>query len=185
MQLPLQIVAQGVELSPAERRAIAAAADKLGTFFGRIMACRVTVAQPNRRPRTAPITYRVRIDLTVPGEELVVKRQPQERVLDAIQDAFQVAGRQLQDYARRMSDTTPVEARATPLRGRVVRLFPWEGYGFLESEGREVYFHRNSVRHGGFDQLEVGTAVRFAEEEGDKGPQASTLEVSRGRHVRR
>jgi cold shock CspA family protein len=60
--------------------------------------------------------------------------------------------------------------------GRVTKLFSRSGYGIIEdAEGREVYFHRNSVLNGGFRRLEVGTPVRFVECSGDKGPQASTV----------
>jgi cold shock CspA family protein len=53
-----------------------------------------------------------------------------------------------------------------------------EDYGFLETpDGREVYFHKNSVLHNGFEQLKVGTEVYYAEEQGEKGPQASTVRV--------
>ena len=64
-------------------------------------------------------------------------------------------------------------------RGVVRRLLPHEGYRFLETaDGRAVCFHRNAVLHGGFDRLRVGDEVRFAEEPGAEGPQAST--VARG-----
>jgi cold shock CspA family protein len=60
----------------------------------------------------------------------------------------------------------------------VVKLFPEEGHGFLESEdGREVYFHRNSVLGRGFDRLDIGNEVRFVEERGEEGPQASTVAI--------
>jgi len=49
--------------------------------------------------------------------------------------------------------------------------------GFIEGgDGREVYFHRNAVLEG-FDGLQVGSEVRFAEEQGVEGPQASTVSV--------
>lgn len=184
MQLPLQIVAQVVDLDPHSQDIIRAHVDKLETFFDRVMGCRVTVSVPNRWPQGGPMMYRVRIDLTVPRGELVVKRQPHVNLLDAIQDAFRVAGRQLQDYARELPDGAPPEARSRPGRARVVRLFPWEGYGFLQTDdGREIYFHRNSVVHSGFDRLQVGTEVRYAEEEGDNGPQATTIEIRRHRRT--
>ena len=51
-----------------------------------------------------------------------------------------------------------------------------EGYGFLKTpDGREVYFHRNSVLDGRFEDLTLGSEVRFVEEVGEKGPQASTV----------
>jgi cold shock CspA family protein/ribosome-associated translation inhibitor RaiA len=180
MQIPVQIVAQGLELTPELEQRIRRLAAKLETFFARLLACRVAVSVSNRWARGGPQAYRVRIDLTVPRGELVVKRPPRETLLDAIQDAFHIAGRRLQDYARELPDGAAVEERAPPARGRVSRLFPWEGYGFLETpDGREVYFHRNSVLRGGFDRLATGTRVRFTEEEGDHGPQASTVEAGR------
>jgi cold shock CspA family protein len=48
----------------------------------------------------------------------------------------------------------------------------------LAEAGSEIYFHRHSVLSPGFDHLAVGTEVRFAEEEGDRGPQASTVEIA-------
>jgi cold shock CspA family protein/ribosome-associated translation inhibitor RaiA len=184
MQIPLQIVAQGLELDERTEEVIRAHADKLETFFDRIMGCRVTVSVPNRWPQGNPLTHRVRIDLTVPRGELVVRRQPHPILLDAIQDAFRVAGRRLQDYARELPDGVSPQARARPARAQVVRLFPWEGYGFLRTpDGKELYFHRNSVLRGGFGRLEVGTEVRYAEEEGDHGPQASSVEIRRRRRT--
>ena len=59
---------------------------------------------------------------------------------------------------------------------RVAKLFPTEDYGFLETrDGRELYFHKNSVLNHGFERLEIGAEVSFTEELGDKGPQASTV----------
>jgi cold shock CspA family protein/ribosome-associated translation inhibitor RaiA len=184
MQIPVQIVAQGLELDDPARETIRAHAAKLETFFDRIMGCRVTVSVPNRWPQGNPLTHRVRIDLTVPRGELVVRRQPNPNLLDAIQDAFRVAGRRLQDYVRELPDGVSPEARVRPGRAHVIRLFPWEGFGFLQTpDGKEIYFHRNSVLHGGFDRLEVGTEVHYAEEEGDRGPQASSVEIRRRRRV--
>jgi cold shock CspA family protein len=51
-----------------------------------------------------------------------------------------------------------------------------DDYGFIVTpDGREVYFHRNSVVGGDFDRLEAGADVRFVEELGEQGPQASTV----------
>jgi cold shock CspA family protein len=64
----------------------------------------------------------------------------------------------------------------------VVRLFP--DYGFIETaDGLEVYFHRNSLVRGDFDHLEEGSQVRFVVEEGDEGPQASTVQVVGKHHL--
>jgi cold shock CspA family protein/ribosome-associated translation inhibitor RaiA len=179
MQVPLKISAPDVALTEAHQALIRDYANKLETFFNRVTACKVTVTAPNHWGMGSPVVYNVQIDLTVPGAELVVKRQPHSDLLEAIQEAFRAAGRQLQDHARKLRDELE-DLEASP-RAKVIRLFPYEGYGFLETpDGREIYFHRNSVLNGGFERLEVGMGVRFAEEEGEKGPQASTVAISGG-----
>ncbi len=120
--------------------------------------------------------YKVRIDLTVPGDELVVSRQADEDLYVAIRDVFDAARRRLEDYSRRQRGS--VKAYEVPPQARVSKLFPEEGYGFLETpDGAEIYFHRNSVLGAGFDHLEIGTEVRFVMEQDEKGPQASTVTV--------
>jgi cold shock CspA family protein len=95
----------------------------------------------------------------------------------AVRDAFAAARRQLQDRHRK--DQGVVKTHEPQPEGRVVRIFPDEGYGFIESaDGREIYFHRNAVLNGGFDHLKSGAEVRFAESEGEKGPQASTVHIA-------
>ncbi|WP_437719452.1 cold shock domain-containing protein [Sorangium sp. So ce448] len=62
---------------------------------------------------------------------------------------------------------------------RVSKLFPDRGYGFIEMpDGREVYFHGHCVHGHGFNRLSVGTQVRFVEEEGEQGPQASVVFIA-------
>jgi len=135
----------------------------------------------------------------VPGGELVIKRQanprnqarqagktevtknmeresPHKDLRLTIDDAFRATGRRLQDYARRQSGY--VKTHHLPLEARVIKLLPDEGYGFLATEdGREIYFHKQSVLNRGFARLRVGTPVSFVEEQGDKGPQASTVRI--------
>jgi cold shock CspA family protein len=170
--------------------------DKLETFFSPIMRCRVVVELPHKHQKKGDL-YHVRIDMTVPGAELVVKREPSlhttlrqvdtemrsksyeaqaahKDVYVVIRDAFKEARRQLQDYARRVRGQVKIHAEQTT--GRICKLFPDQGYGFLETaEGSEIYFHKNSVLHGAFDRLSIGERVTFAEEKGEKGTQASTV----------
>jgi cold shock CspA family protein/ribosome-associated translation inhibitor RaiA len=176
MELPLQITAHDFPLSEVVEAEIREKAAKLDTYYDRIMRCRVKLEAPvGHHRRGGP--YTVRIDVTVPGAELVVNRQDDEDLPVAIRDAFDAMRRRLEDYARHQRGA--VKAHEEPLlQGHVSKLFPHEGYGFLEtSDGREVYFHRHSVLAPGFEQVEIGTEVRFAEEEGEKGPQASTVHI--------
>ena len=176
MQLPLQVTFRNMEASEAVEQAVQEKAAKLERFYDRIMGCRVMVEAVTRRHHQGNL-YRVRIDLTVPGRELVVSREPgldhaHEDVYVAIRDAFDAIRRQLEDHARRRRHQ--VKRHEPPPHGRVSQLFP--DHGFIETpDGREIYFHRNSVLNGGFDHLQVGTEVAFTEEEGIKGPQASTV----------
>ena len=179
------------------------AAQKLDEFCDEIMGCRVLVEIPHQHHRKGKL-YHVRIDLTVPGAEFVIKRAPKlvtdtptrfRKALDevqlqesrelskyavhddiqlAIRDAFDAARRKLQDYARRRRGV--VKLRDGSPHARVSKLFPDEGFGFLETpDGREVYFHKNSVLDFGFSGLKIGTEVHFVEEPGENGPQASTV----------
>ena len=94
----------------------------------------------------------------------------------AVHEAFDIARRQLQDYARRQRGDVKTAARQP--RGRVSRLFPIDEFGYIEAEeGHEVYFQKSSVLRNAFDRLAVGSEVSFVEEPGEKGPQASTVKL--------
>lgn len=144
------------------------------------MACRVVVEASTRRQLKGRL-YHIRVDLTVPGREIVVKRNPPEHraheaILVAVRDAFDAARRQLEDHARESRGDT--KAHDTPPHGRIARLFKKEGYGFIRSsDGEEIYMHRNAVVSGDFDALWEGEEVRYVvhDSEGEKGPQASTV----------
>lgn len=179
MQLPLQVTLRDISPSAAVEDYIRERAAKLDAFYEKIMSCRVVVEAPVRHHRKGG-PYKVRIDLTVPGDELVVNRQSDDDLYVAIRDAFDAARRRLEDYARRQRGS--VKAHEAPPQARVSKLFPEEGYGFLETpDGSEIYFHRNSVLGAGFERLEIGTEVRFVEEQGEQGPQASTVTIV-GKH---
>lgn len=179
MQTPLQITAHDMTLAETEEGEIRAKAAKLERYYKRMISCHVVVGAPVRSAHSSHNQtglYHVSIDMTVPGAELVVTRQANADLQVAIRDAFNAAQRQLQNYARRQRGD--VKTPETPPQAVVSKLFAEEGYGFLTTpDGREIYFHRNSVLDSGFDHLDIGTAVRFAEESGEKGPQASTVTV--------
>ena len=174
MQVPVHVSGKDIDLSTAEELLVRNAVTKLERFYDRLVACRVLVGQPNRRPGGEPVAWTVRLSLTVPGGELAITRQPKPSFREALDDAFDAARRRLQDYAREIRGE--VKRPAEKPHGLVTRLFAYEGYGFITTEdGREIYFHRNSVLDDGFDRLTVGTAVRYVETEGDRGPKASTV----------
>lgn len=196
MIIPLQISFRNMKSSDAVEARVREEVSKLETFYQGIMRCRVVVELPHKHHRKGDL-YHVRIDLTVPGAELVVKREPSlhttlrqsdseeesksyevdaahKDVFVVIRDAFKEARRQLQDYARRVRGQTKIHVPQPS--GRVSKLFPEEGYGFLQTaDGSEVYFHRSSVLNDAFNRLTIGARVTFNEELGEKGVQASTV----------
>jgi cold shock CspA family protein/ribosome-associated translation inhibitor RaiA len=175
MEIPPQITARNFALAPAEERAIRDGAAKLDAFASRILSCRVALEIPRGRGHTGR-QYRIHIKVEVPGEELVVRRRTDEALTTAVQKAFRAMGRKLQDHVRRQRGDVKLPRRAP--RATVTRLFPWEGYGFLTSaDGREIYFDRRSVLNDAFDRLQKGAEVRYVEEPGEEGPQASTVAI--------
>jgi len=100
MNLPLQITARNISLSGAQETVIREKAEKLNRFSDSIMACRVMVEAPHLHKKKGKL-YNVRIDLTVPDRELVVKREENEDIYVAIRDAFDAMRRKLQDLPRR------------------------------------------------------------------------------------
>jgi cold shock CspA family protein len=101
-------------------------------------------------------------------------------LLFAINDALKRARRQLHDHVRRMEGK--MKSHEGQAIGTVVRLDPTGEFGVLRSnDGGEIYFHRNSFLGAEFSELAVGSRVVFAEEIGEKGPQATTVKLF-GKH---
>lgn len=184
MKLPLQVVFRNMEPSAAVEAAVRERADRLDRFYEHIMSCRVVIELHHRHHHQGNL-YHVRVDMKVPDTEIVASREPDEHhahedVYVAIRDAFNAVQRRLEDYIRRRRGV--VKAHEVPPHGRVAELYL--DYGRIETpDGRLVYFHKNSVAGGDFDHLDVGTEVRFVEEQGELGPQASTVHVIGKHHV--
>ena len=188
METPIQVDFQGMKATEQVRDAINKHIVELEERCGRLTACRVVVRAPSARHRNGSL-YGINIRLMLPGNrEVNIDRtaSADERHADfsfALNDAFKRARRRLQDEVRVMRGE--IKVHAEPPLGTVTALDEDGGFGFLEAaDGREIYFHRNSVLNDGFRKLAVGTRVSFAESIGDKGPQASTLKIV-GKQVRR
>lgn len=186
MKLPLQVTFRNMDPSEAVEADIRDKAAKLDQYCSDIMSCRVVVEALHKHRHQGNL-FHVRIDITVPNDELVVSRDPDqhqahEDVYVTVRDAFQAAIRQLQAYnAKRQQEVKHHEPES---HGRIARLVPMEDYGVIMTpDNREIYFHRNSVLNAEFDDLQEGAEVRFIEEIGDKGPQASTVKVEGKHHV--
>ncbi|MFP4563654.1 MAG: HPF/RaiA family ribosome-associated protein [Spirochaetia bacterium] len=182
MQIPLELQFKKIKRIPELEDYIRLRVDKLDHFCDHISSCRIIVDKPQEHLDSGS-PYRVRIDVTVPpGHELVSRREPgngemHEELKTVIADTFNGMERQL----KKLNQQQRGEVKEHPqqqVTGIVRKIFPEEGYGIIESiEGRDVYFHRNSVLHGDFERIEIGTGVNFMQELGDEGLQASTVRV--------
>ena len=99
MQIPLQISLHGIEQSDALHNAIRERAEKLERYSTHIVSCRVVLELTGRHRRKGK-EFNVRIDLKIPGGELVVNREADEDLQVALREAFDAARRQLEDLTR-------------------------------------------------------------------------------------
>ena len=174
----------------------------LEPFYSGIGRCRVLVEVPHRHHRSGR-HFHVRIEMTVPGgSPIVVNHEPslhgplkdveetehrKETEIEtvhryahvAIHEAFDTARRLLQDFARERRGA--VKTHEVPAHGDIATISHVDGHGYIQAGEHRVYFTRASVLDAVFDELEVGMAVAFVEEKGEKGPQASTVRVL-GKH---
>ena len=114
MRLTPQVTLKDIPHSDAVEAKIREKVTKLERFHSRIMGCRVAVESPQRRQHQGKL-YTVRIDITVPGEEIVINRVENEDLYVAIRDAFDAANRKLEEQARRQRGD--VKAHVEPPRG--------------------------------------------------------------------
>lgn len=177
MELIPQITFKDVPPSGAVEKIILEKASKLERYYNRIIGCRVAVEAVQQRQHQGKL-YSVRIDITVPGSEIVINRIENEDLYVSIRDAFDAAKRKLEAYAERQRGDVKIHEEAP--KGRIARLDTSEGYGFIAtSDGREIYFHKNSVIRPDFEKLKEGIEVEFLEVQGKKGPQAIRVAASR------
>ncbi|HEV2228202.1 MAG TPA: HPF/RaiA family ribosome-associated protein [Steroidobacteraceae bacterium] len=180
MIIPLQITFRHMDPSPALEARIRELATRLDRFSEHIMRCRVVV-EPLPRHSHQGALHDIRIDITLPDDEIAIRRahpgdHAHEDPYVALRDAFHAARRKLEDYERK--HRLDVKSHVAPAEGRICELDAARDGGRIETDdGRLIYFHRNSVLGGRFQDLTTGTKVRFVEEAGDLGPQASTVRV--------
>jgi len=108
MKLPLQITSRNVSLSENAEQSIREKAAKLDQFYDQIMGCRVLVESPHRHQQRGN-QYNVRLDITVPGSEIVIKREENEDLYVAIRDAFDAARRKVKEHSAKLKDVKGAE----------------------------------------------------------------------------
>ena len=149
------------------------------------MSCRVVVEEPHRHHHQGNL-FSVKIDVTLPGHEVVASKQSgqdhsHEDAYVVIRDAFDAVRRQIEDFVRKQRGDVKIH-EVSP-HGTIKALFPENNYGVIETtDGREIYFHRNSLLGFDFDNLKIGDRAHFSEEAGEQGPQASTVHIESKHH---
>lgn len=179
--LPVQITIRDLPNSPALESHIRKKAQKLNQFYQRIGSCRIVITIPQKHKHQGKL-FCVRIDLTVPGKELVVNRKLDQDIYIAIRDAFNAVERQLENYSRKQKGH--VKTHELEMRGVIERIFFDEGYGFIKgnTDGNEYYFSSVNVSNPSFDQLQVGDAVEFISMMANDGLQANRVTKERTNH---
>ena len=157
MQRPLEIAFRGLDPSDFIRNLVEERVERLERFHARIVA-----------------------------RDVEAQRAMKGDHLAAINRAFEAVERQLEDLKDKQRGEVKRHENARQT-GSIVRLFPDREYGFIEiGGGPELYFTRNAVVDGSFDQLKVGTMVQVtqATAEGPMGPQASSVVMLGGERRR-
>jgi len=182
MQITPEIVYHGVERSGWVEDYILQRMQRLDKFAQGITRCHVTLTREHGSHQKGN-RYSVMVEVRVPPQhDLAIKKEKEIREMQTqlpavINLAFGAIERQVKKTAalRRYDQKEHNDEQA---HGIVEKLFA-DGYGFIRTlvDNRQVYFHRNSVLRDGFDRLTVGTEVRFSAEEGEKGPQASSVHI--------
>jgi ribosome-associated translation inhibitor RaiA/cold shock CspA family protein len=190
MQVPLEVAFHNIEASERAEHEIRARVADLERIYDRLTSCRVRVDQrANNASGTIPPV--VHIELGIPGrKDVVVSHEPDHLMRKyqrpdlhkAINEAFRIAERRLLDIKEQRDGRTKQVHHDAPNQalGQVAEIDPGGDFGFLlTKEGGLLYFHRNSVLSGNFDDLRRGHDVYYVEDMGDTGPVASKVRVKR------
>lgn len=152
----------------------------LEKITNRITSCHVVVSRPHRK-QVKGNTFHVKLRIHLPGTTIVIDKDPgknhaHEDVYVAVRDAFWAAKRKVEDYVRKQSGF--IKERSISPHGKIIRLNPIDDCGFIQTQDlREIYFHRNSLVNGSFEELNIGQEVRFTETMGERGPQVTSMHI--------
>ncbi|MDX1779884.1 MAG: HPF/RaiA family ribosome-associated protein [Thalassovita sp.] len=180
MDTPLELTFTNMDGTPELEALVREKAARLEKFVDHINSCHVYVKTSHRRHRTGNL-YGAHINVRLPGSELFVSSEKgdepaHEHPEVAIRDAFHAMERELKEWKDRIKGE--VKLHEGPLQGKIVEINHDEGYGqIIATDHRLIYFHRNSVVGGAFDDLKPRDAVELVvqTEESEIGPQASTV----------
>lgn len=172
--MDLQIESRHVTMTPRWKQEIEERMSALQSGHDDIIHGRVTLTL-HKGHRRAEDTSEALVVVTLPGRHTITARKQDKTFEEAMRAAFFAVDGELATYREKRA-TKEIRVPPIPFRGVISKIFPDEGYGFILMDGgEEIYFHRNALHGLTFEQLEDGTEVAFDLEEGEKGPQAKTV----------
>ena len=182
MQIEPIISYRNIDPSPAVTEVILRRIAVLERLHNRITGCEVTLDAPQKRKSHGRV-FRAHLSLHVPGPDFSITREvargsARDDLLLAVNRAFSGAEKHLKRQKKKMG---AVETKHHPpiLHGHINLIEPELGYGYISADdGREVYFQRDSFASNVWEQLEIGTRLRFREQTGEKGPFAIAVSLA-------
>ena len=107
MDRPLELVFRNMKPSPELKDLVHERASRLEHLYQHIIGCRVTIELENHRSGAIPD---VRIDVQVPGRDLVVNQHSRGGdALTSVHNAFDAAAQQIKEYKARKNGHAAAE----------------------------------------------------------------------------
>lgn len=183
MEVPLELAFKDVPKTDGTEELIREKVAKLERICDYMISCRIIIEKRQAHQERGN-QYRMRIEVKVPpGHHLIARQEASEGDMhDPLNIVIRKVFSAMENQLRELTEKQRRDVKKHPeheLAAIVSQVFPEEGYGFIRdvATGDDVYFHRNSVLHNDFTRIAPGMGVRFIIEQGDKGPQASTVEI--------
>lgn len=60
-------------------------------------------------------------------------------------------------------------------QGTIKKVLADKGFGFIEGERGDLFFHHSSLEGASMESLQIGQRVTYEEGRGPKGPRAETV----------
>ena len=172
--MDLQIDSRNVTMTPRWKTEIESRMADLQAGHDDLIHGRVTLTKNAHHKKSENVAEAL-VVVTMPGRHTLTARKEEKTLEEAIRAAFFAMAIEVKKLRDKPS-SKEIPVSPIPLRGVISKLFLKEGYGFLlQDGGGEVYFHRNAVHGMKFEELEDGVEVSFNVEDGEKGPQATTV----------
>ena len=190
LQVPLEIAFHNIDSSDWAEQEIRARVADLEKLYDRLVSCRVRIDQRAKdfdRHDSAGGPYRARHSRSQGScgqsrARHLLRKYQHPDLHKAINEAFRLAERQLLELKQQRNRRTKDghHDAGNQSLGQVAEITPEQDFGYLMTkEGGLLYFHRNAMLTGDFDELERGDEVHYNEEVGDTGPIASKVRVKR------